>query len=231
MKDCIKLIFVLTLFLPAFLSAQVGVDDKKARLNAVTSNEAIEMFDLTERISIRKFFYNTEWKAAHILGNEQVAGKDLLIKYDILNQQINVNIQQVAMVASNRVLSGFVFLGTRQKFIYIEPGNWTKGKTFFEVLEEGEYALLVHHSAKKLKANYNAALDTGSKSETITQKEAYYVMKADKVFEIPQKKKAAEKFFSKYSKATKYLKNNKVKFKNKEDLQGLIRYLNNEKNN
>jgi len=228
MKNYLTLLFLFTLFFPSFLSAQSGIDYNKLRLNSVNSREEIGTFDLREQIFIHQYFYNDEWMSAHILGNEYVEGKDLLVKYDILNQQLNVNIENVAMIAPNNVMSGFVFLGSNQKFICIEPKDWAKGKTFFEVIEKGEYSLLIHHSAIKQKPNYNVALDTGSKSEKVIKKEAYYLMEMDKVFEIPRKKKAAEKFFSKYSHAKKYLKDNKVNFKKTEDLKKLVQYLNNE---
>jgi hypothetical protein len=227
----LTLLFLFTLFFPSFLSAQSGIDDKKARLNSLNSREEIETFDLREQVFIHQYFYYGEWMSAHIFGNEDVGDTDLLVKYDILNQQLNVNIGNVAMIAPNNVIRGFVFQANNQRFICIEPKDWGKGKTFFEVIEEGEYSLLIHHSAIKQKSNYNVALDAGSKSEKVIKKEAFYLMEMDKVFEIPRKKKAAEKFFSKYSGAKNYLESNKVNFKKTEDLQKLVQYLNNKKNN
>lgn len=221
---------VALLFFYSASFAQNKVDDIKAKLNRVDGvDTSMEPFDLTASVKIHKHFYNNEWLAAHILGNENVEGKDLMIKYDILNQELNVNIKNVAMVAPNDVMAGFVFLGINQKFICIKPKNWEKEKSFFEVHEEGEYSLLSFHNATKIKPNYNTALDAGNKDEKIVQKETFYLLKAGKIFEIPRKKKAATNFFNKYSKARKYLKKNKVNPKKKGDLQALVRFLN-EKN-
>lgn len=222
---------LLALFFPLTIFAQENIDNVKVELNQIDGiDTSIESFDLTKSIKIHKHFYNDEWMSARILGNKNVRGKDLLIKYDILNQELNVNINNVAMVAPNDVMTGFVILGINQKFICINPKNWDKGKVFFEVLEEGDkFSLLAFHKAMKIKPNYNAALDAGSKDEKIVQKETFYLLKENKVFEIPRKKKAANKFFSKYSEARKHLKNNKVNPKNKEDLKALVRSLN-EKN-
>ncbi len=206
--------------------AQTSIDAEKVRLNNVNSREAIQTFDLTRKTVVLQFFYNEDWTKAQILGEEMDFGDDLRIKYDLLNQQINILIDDVPMVASNKMLKSFTFSGTGQKFICINPKNWDKGKSFFEIIVEGNHSLLGHHSATKQKANYNAALDIGSKNEQIVQKETFYILTNGRIAEIPTKKKAAHNFFKKYKGASYYIKRNKINFKQKEDIKKLIQFLN-----
>ncbi|MFK7981575.1 MAG: hypothetical protein AB8G86_16450 [Saprospiraceae bacterium] len=197
----------------------------------VTSNEithpiTIRTFDLAESTLIHQHFYNTAWMDAKIFKNELSKGFPAMIKYDILNQQVNFLSHNRAMVASSRKISSFTIPQLGKKFIGLAPKNWKRGIVFFEALLEGKYTLLLFHEGIKQKPDYDPILNVGSKSEKIIEKQTYCLLKDGEVFKIPSRKKAGIKFFSTYKKATAYLKEHKVNFKEQADLIGLFRFMN-----
>ena len=218
--------YILILILLCFNQKAISQSGGIVTADEMTHPVTIRTFDLTKRTLIHQHFYNSAWREARIFKDESSKGFLSMIKYDILNHQINLLFSNLAMVASSRKISSFTFLQSKKKFIGLAPKNWNKGKVFFESLLEGKYTLLLFHEGIKKKPDYHPVLNTGNKSETIVEKQTYYLFENGKVFKIPSRKKAAIKFFKKYENAAGYLKVHKVNFKKQEDLMELFRFIN-----
>jgi len=214
-------IFLLLFYFCIFSINAQQVDDKIHRLNSLNSSsrDAIESFNLGEVKSFNQYFLNDNWSIAQILGNDKVESKLFLVKYDVLNQQLLVEINNTPMIVSNNKLSGFLISRTEQRFIYARPTDWNTGGSFFEELAvKDSLSLLARHFAIKTKPNYNQALDFGDRNEKVILKEDYYFKSGDVVLEIPNKKKEAIVFFSQFAGTKDYIAKNKINFKKKEDL-------------
>ena len=192
----------------------------------LTHPVTLRTFDLEQRTLIHQHFYNPGWLDAKIFKEESAKGFPAMIKFDILNQQVNFLFQNLAMVASSRKINSFTFTKSKKKFIGLVPKNWNRRKVFFESIVEGKYTLLLYHEAIKQKADYHPVLNTGSKDEKIVEKQTYYLLQEGKVFKIPSKKKAAIKLFEEYINVADYVKTHKVNFKQEEDLIKLFGFMN-----
>lgn len=231
-----RLLYVVFFFIPCLLVAQRNTPHELG-LDGLYPAEAVNTFDLRERTTIKQAFLNEEWMTGMLISAEgDVSKKEFLVKYDFLNQELNVNISQVAYVAPNSAIGGFILKGLQgtsfedRKFVFDKPKGWKKRKTFFEIIETGAIELRMHYYAEKLKPNYIPALDVGDINEKIVKKNYHYLKDKNGFFKIPTKKKAAIKFFQAYPRAKTYLKKNKVNFKKTEDLKKLVQFMNLEKN-
>ena len=217
----------------AFILILIGLNQKafsQARA-IVTADElthpvTIRTFDLEQQTLIHQHFYNSGWLDAKIFKAEATKGFPAMIKFDILNQQVNFLLRNQAMVAASRKINSFTFTKSKKKFIGLVPQNWKGRKVFFESILEGKYTLLLYHEGIKKKPDYDPILGTGSKDEKIIEKQTYYLLQDEKVFKIPSKKKAAIKFFEQYINAADYVKRHKVNFKKEEDLIALFDFMN-----
>ncbi len=194
--------------------------------NELTHPITIRTFDLAQRTLIHQHFYNSAWMDAKIFKETSTKGFPAMIKFDILNQQVNFLFQNRVMVASSQKINSFIFTKSKKKFIGLVPKNWKRGKVFFEALLEGKYTLLVFHEGIKQKPDYDPILHAGSKDEKIVEKQTYYLFENGKVAKIPSKKKAAIRFFEAYLKTTDYFKTHKINFRKQEDLIKLFHFMN-----
>lgn len=223
----VKLFFFL-LFLPF-----VGFSQSDENLNPTISWEYgrgyVKTFDLREKGKALEYFLEDTWLPATFVNEEgKIGKKDYFTKFDILNNEVNININGKVMVAPMGVVKGFTThtVEKDRTFVALKPDNWKKPTTYFEIIADGEIQLLVHHSAKDVGNTYNPAIDAGSKSTKMVKKEEYYILVDNKISKIPSKRKAGEKVFAKFKSAKRYFSKNKVKFKSKNDLIELVNFLN-----
>ncbi len=189
----------------------------------------VKTFDLREKGITHEHFLLNTWLPATFINEEGTIGKDqYFTKFDILNNEVNINIDRKVMVAPMGIVKGFTIHTVEEdrNFLALKPDNWDKPATYFEVIADGEIQLLVYYTAKNVGNTYNPAVDAGSKAAKLVTKEECYILVDNKISKVPNKRKAGERLFSKFSKARKYFSKNKVKFKNKTDLIKLVNFLN-----
>ena len=165
-------------------------------------------------------------------------------KYDLENNQFLIKTENVAnptpdqlkVIYSNTVdafkLTDPV-LGERFFLNATNAGLTTEGKPtigFLEVLiNNKEMSLYRKIDTELLRANYNAALHAGEKSDRIIKKETYYMKDGDQkeLLEVSKRKKQNLSYFGKQTAAMEeFLKANKTNFSSATDLVQLISYYN-----
>ena len=189
----------------------------------------LKTFDLREKGSVSEFFLQDAWLPATYTNAEGIVGKqEYYTKFDILNNEVNININGKIMVAPLGVVKGFTTHEAEgdRIFIALKPDNWDKAATYFEVIVDGPIQLLVHYFVKDVGNSYNPAVDAGTKNSKFVKKESYYILVDGKIFKVPTKRKSGERLFSDFSGSKKYFAKNKVKFKHKDDLIELVNFLN-----
>lgn len=224
--------FNIKLFLFLFFLPLVGFTQSD-NLNPTISWEYgkgyVKTFDLKEKVTVQEFFLQGTWLPATFINEEgRTIKRDYFTKFDILNNEVNVNIDGKIMVAPMGVVKKFTTHSVEEDrtFVALNPENWNKPATYFEVIADGEIQLLVYHSAKDVGNTYNPAIDAGSKTTKMVQKEEYYILVDNKISKVPTKRKTGERLFAKFKSAKKYFSKNKVKFKSKESLIELVNFLN-----
>lgn len=115
--------------------------------------------------------------------------------------------------------SSFIFLN------YEEKG--TPKKSYFQEVYAGKVSLLIHYYPLILPANYNVQLNSGNKNDQILIKKKYFAKIGDKIVEIDKKgKNFISSFGEKELLISKFVKENKISFKDETDLISLIKYSN-----
>lgn len=229
-KNCI--LSCLCVGLTLSLNAQRS-DQHKLILDDLYPGEAVETFDLRERKKIYQSFLIDEWLFGRLLKKDgSLSEGDYLLKYDILNRELNVNLNGSAFIVPDETISGFILKEVQNdklvehKFRYYETEDKKIHRGIFKHCVDGNYKLLAFYDAEKLPSNYVPALDAGSLDQKISTRERFYFMAADQLIEIPSNKKRAEKFFNKYEEARKFLEKNRMNYKNKEQLKALVNFMN-----
>lgn len=91
-----------------------------------------------------------------------------------------------------------------------------------------KYAVLKHYYFEFLAANYNVAMDVGSKNHRKIRKEKLFLAKGNDLFEVKgSTKKFTEKLGDDENKAQEILKANKLKLSDAEDLTVFVKLLEN----
>lgn len=225
----LKNLFLFLVLFPFVLSAQRNTPHTALAPGQLQPNEAITTYDLRKRTKIERVFFNDDWsEGKFIFSDNHDSQRTFPLKYDILNQELNVDLAGSIYVVPLDSIRGFLIENSLSlndyKFIIRKTG---KGAEIFETIVKGENQLLVKHTAEKLKADYQPALDTGSRDEKVIKKQQFYFLDKDgHLLEIPKQKKAAKVLFSGYSSAKKYLAKNKVNFKDKDSLRELVLFMN-----
>ncbi len=224
-----KIIFFVFLLLATQADAQRS-DQHKLVIDDLYPAEAIESFDLRTRKKIDQYFLFADWyKGTLYMKDGRVSKNEHYLKYDLLNNEVNVNIEGSPYVIPGKLLAGFAIVdeeGVEHRFIRADLPNGNKKGVFFQEEVQGDLDFLVYHKTERLPANYVAALDAGSLDQRITSKEEFFLRWEEEILEIPTKKKAAAKFFAQFPGAEDYLDENRVNFKKKEDLESFIKFMN-----
>jgi hypothetical protein len=125
-------------------------------------------------------------------------------------------------------LKGFLFLTeSGEKVVFTSEFTipTLSKRRFLQVLERGKYQLL-HHSYKIMTDDVTATY--GAQAAKVFQnQEEFFVVKDTKVFLLKNKQKDLQAIFGEdFERVNTLIKQQKINFKNKEDVQGLIRQLN-----
>ncbi len=98
---------------------------------------------------------------------------------------------------------------------------------FFEQLVVGRLSLLCFHSIYIQRANYNTALNVGSRDDELTKETAWYVAQGRRVQPLASGKKALIALMGdKAPEMEAYLKTKKLNFKSRDDLKAAFQYYN-----
>lgn len=102
---------------------------------------------------------------------------------------------------------------------------------FFQVLEEGPVPLLKKTFIDIKKADYNVALNVGSPDDKILKKNKFYVLKENRVIELPGSRKKFLNIFNDNSRLEKFIKENGLSTSSEQDLKVILNYYNSVPNN
>lgn len=228
-----KILLLVCFFIPVVLVAQRN-DDNQVIMADLYPGEAVETFDLRKRNIKGQPFFNENWLFGHFVFDDGSLSKGgYLLKYDLLNQELIVNLDGSVFVVPTGNISGFTLKNNIQTTVklpeYVFVFSKLKelpGRTILEKVVEGKFGMYILHHVTQLKPNYVPALDAGSLNTKIVKKDRYYLWTKGKFLEIPTRKKKAVKFFGKYAIAREYMEENKMKVKSEKYLIALINAMN-----
>ena len=115
-----------------------------------------------------------------------------------------------------------------KKFVYdsSDPKDKDK-KRFLEVLVDGKATLYINYYPFMIPSNYNIALGSGSKNETVSTKESYLLKVGSNLVVVDKKGKIIPlTLVDKKKEITDFMKKEKISAKKRFDLEKVIRYYN-----
>jgi hypothetical protein len=180
--------------------------------------------DTTWQIGIVKFY-------GKILTADSIAG--VPIRLDLLNHEVDIkagaNNIRAAKAPSVRSIRVNNAIGTTSTFINVREyrGEADALLGFFEQVSMGKLALLQYPSIYIKRANFNMALNSGTKDDELLKQVDWYVSNGTKASKFsPGKKAILTLMADKKDEIETFLKNEKPDLKSKSGLMTLFSYYN-----
>ncbi len=202
--------------------------------NGLGTNEMIYGIPLPEGKVIGDTYLNLEWKKSAIL----LYDVDKLIegysaRYDIQTNELDIETLTGVKALSGAKVKSFVWLDsqTGKSSFFINTKEYHYNETvlngFFEVRVDGATPLFKKVNLVVKKADYNVALNTGSRDDKILKKALYYFGQGDQVLLVPNSKKKMLSIFSKDAdKVNAFINENGLSVKNEDHLDQIFAYFN-----
>ena len=202
---------------------------EKGKLDATwNSGGIVETFPIKKGDTSGDYYLNEHWYEGNIImnGNKLISKKPL--KIDLQNNAVEVKFdQEVRFMYLKEIdtISWFNAISAKQNIFINSKRFGIVNPPLIEVLFDSEdFKLFAHTKTTLIKANYNAALDVGEKSDKIIKERVlYYAKKELKMQELPKSKKSFLSIFDDQSeKAKDLLKKQRLDYKDEEDLNKLL---------
>lgn len=180
-------------------------------------------------------FLNVDWKRTSVLLYEdERLLEGYLVRLDIRTNELNFKIGNEDKVLRGDRVRSFVWTDT----LSISPDFFINAKDFvneenvkfqgfFQVLSDGTRPLLKKTDLEFYKADFNPALNVGSRDNRFVQKSTYYYAINNKVFKVPTNKKKLISIFDKQAdEVGKFIKVNSLSLNQDNHLLAIFDYYN-----
>lgn len=188
---------------------------------------------LPKATSMGKHYYTEEWQA----GNVKLKNGNLLrgyfIRYELVRNQVEIIIGREIRVISGDRIEFFEWYNTQVfqsvKFLNKSTYQFHKEVTpgFFEILVEGDAILLKRTLVTSLRGSTSPTLVANTKASSIEKFELFYLVIDGVAEELHgNKKKKLDLFGSKSDVITSYVRENKLRLSDEDQLIKVAQYYN-----
>ena len=167
-----------------------------------------------------------------LLYNDQVIN-GVPAKHDLVSDEFYFQTKQGLRSLSGHQIKSFSFVDsiTQKKSVYINAKDFqskagTPHKGFFEILYDGEMALVKKTEATVKMANYNITLNVGNRDHQVLKKVEYYYLTGDAAELVPGPKTLTTLFGDQKAAVDKYIKINQLNLKDERHLMLVFEYYN-----
>jgi len=182
-------------------------------------------------------YYDTTFQAGNIRFYGRIGAADSLggipVRYDLITQEVEVragaNDIRAAKAPTVRYFIMNNRLGGSNQFVNVREfrGEADGLVGFFEYVAAGKLSLLQRHSITVKRANYNAALNVGTKDDELVKKREWFVGKNRQALKFSPSKKALLELMADQQPAIEaYLKDKKPDLKKESGLAAVFAYYN-----
>ena len=227
----ISIFMVSVLFFPAMIEGQTIVPSTRGTVKDPFG----DFMDLGTKIT--EIAYQTGTKGSGylyedwVLADVVMAGdrkifRDLMVKIDVQQNLLEIQYNdEIKLLNASQTLS-FTVKPDKDTFLTRNALDPDYPDGFFKVLCNGETALLIHYLTDIKKANYNVAMDVGSKDdEIIVVNQSYIVFEGD-LLPVGNTRKKLLRQFDSNKPVRNYIHDQKINPKNVLDLINLVNYIN-----
>jgi len=226
------IIVFLTFFIYSSSSGQIQYSQGVLNVNTNPAGIAEEIRPNQYEDS-QEVYLNSEWQEAVLIMNNDYRHKLDSMKFNLLRQQIeffskgliqvidNINIKAIKLFVADDQYKLFV---SNEEFKNSENLNYG----YYEVLNKGVYQILKFYNVIEIPGNYNPALDVGSRNDQYRQETEFYLTRNKRLYKLPKRRKNFDDISHLDNEdVLKFIKNNRIKPADENDLLRLADFLNN----
>lgn len=203
--------------------------------NDLTYGGVIEQTAPLPRKNLGTHYYDTRWRGGTIELFDGKKAKDVLIKYELKNQQLELIFKGGDKRRSIRpelvrrftwresAIRERTFVNPKLMQYSLREDNL---KGFVEALYEGEYALYAHHTATLEEGYYVAIFDMGEKDNSWEKKVTLWLKAEDTMYPFPKRKKKIMELFDEVGIDYDEVKFRDYNYKTPEGARKLMRFIN-----
>lgn len=178
-------------------------------------------------------YLDDQWMPGKIEFKNGNVLEDILLRYDISMDQIEVKIDGVLKGVSGKNAKSFTIFNPLSQSndyyinanMYQEAGNKHSG--FFKVFSLGEWSLLEKTIVTFEEANYNPVLDVGNEEPSYVKSSTLYMAHNNSIVVVSKSKKKFLEFLNEHSEATAaYMKEKSLSIKETSDIKLIVDFLN-----
>ena len=172
-------------------------------------------------------YLHEDWVLADVvMAGDRKIFRDLMVKVDVQHNLLEIQYNdEIKLLNASQTLS-FTVKPDKDTFLTRNALEPDLPEGFYKLLYNGEAALLIHYLTDIKRANYNVALDVGSKDDEIIIVNQYYVILEGELLQVENTRKKLIKQFDSNRQVSNYIRDMKVNPKNEEDLINLVKYIN-----
>lgn len=228
-----SILIVVLFFISLYAHSQVVINS-----NSITSSLSFELLSNTGQNLIVNSnlepnlegspFLREDWQSGYIIMKSGDTIPSIELRYNVYKDEMHFKAEEKVYSIGIPEKIKILLLG-ESPFIYLSyKDDKIIRKSFFEILNIGKSLLLKHHYYEILPANYNLILNSGNKNKQLLLKKKYYLRTKEEV--IVEIDKRGERFISAFgnngSEIEKYVKDNKLSFKEESDLIQITNFAN-----
>ena len=207
--------------------------------NGIDEGDILYGIPLPEGKIVGDTYMDTNWRMANVMLYE----KEKLIegfpmRYDIHLDELEFKGKNGIKVLAGSKVKSFVWADS----ITRTPSYFINGKAFrneddtpftgfFEVLSEGAVPLLKKTYIDVKKADYNVAMNVGSRDDKILKKKKFYILKENRVVELPGSRKKFLSIFNENQRLEEFIRQNSLSVTDERDLKLIMSHYNSAPNN
>jgi hypothetical protein len=207
--------------------------------NGIDEGDILYGIPLPEAKVLGDTYLDTRWRNSNVMLYEQgelIEGFPM--RYDIHLDELEFKGKKGIKVLEGNKVKSFVWTDSITRTpIYFINGKAFRNEHdvpftgFFQVLAEGSVPLLKKTYIDIKKADYNVALNVGSPDDKILKKNKFYVLKENRVIELPASRRKFLIILNGNSRLEEFIKQNDLSTSNEQDLKLILDHYNSALNN
>jgi hypothetical protein len=204
-----------------------------AQTEPLTRASALKIMPVAPPETIGSTYLNDEWVLGNIEIKQNTLIENLPIRYDLGNQTLEIKYEGEVKICPLDRIQNFSYLNVESNlFKYFNTSEvnnigFDLPKGICRVLIKDKATLIKYIYTQKIEGNYNLALSMGDPDHKIVKKETPYAIINDTVYEVKNNfNRNSEIFGSKSAEMKAFIKKNKLKFKEENDLTQIFEHYN-----
>lgn len=178
-------------------------------------------------------YLNDYWNIGSIKLKSNTILSNYSLKYDLGNNNLEIKDGDSIKICTLRLLDSFYWreVGQPDSVLYVNADRFSL--TDYErvigvlrVISFGKINLYSRSHIEILSPTYNAALNVGDRNKKAVKRRNFYLSRYNNLVEIESKKQLLSYFSDEAIQIENYMRKNKLKIKNEEDLKQIIDFYN-----